>query len=326
MKNKTLLAVALAGHLGFGLPTWAQSQEAPYPGRTVTIVVPYPPGGTTDLIGRTVANQLAETWGRPVVIENRPGAGGNIGAEFVARAPADGYTLLLGPAATHAVNPAVFKNLPYDHVRDFTPVSLLGTVPNVILVGPAVSADTLAGFLAEAKASSPFSFGTPSAGSMSHLIGEMINNVAGIDMQHVAYKGSAPGLVDLMGGHIQAMVDNLPPSVPHIQAGKLRALAITSAQRSPSVPEVPTMQELGYEDFDLEAWFALFGPRGLPQAVVQRLVADIATALEQPKVRTTFAQQGITPAASSSEDLAERVRRDTARFRKVVEDAGIERM
>ncbi len=326
MKRNKIMVVALAGCTGLGVQGAAYAQKIDYPAKAVTIVVPYPPGGTTDLIGRTVAGKLAEKWGQAVVVENRPGAGGNIGAEAVARAPADGYTLLLGAAATHAINPAVFKSLPYDHVRDFTPVSLIGTVPNVILVGPAVPVTTLAEFLAAAKQASSFSFGTPSAGSMSHLIGEMINQLAGIDMQHVSYKGSAPGLVDLMGGHIQAMVDNLPPSVPHVQAGKLRALAVTSAERSPSLPDVPTMIELGYKDFDLEAWFALFGPAGLPQPVLERLVADLAAVLEQPETQAAFALQGIKARPSTSRELAQRVQRDSERFSKAVRDAGIERM
>jgi tripartite-type tricarboxylate transporter receptor subunit TctC len=306
-------------------PLWplAQASEEAFPTRPVKLVVAYPPGGTTDVLARVLATKLGERWKQPVIVENRAGAGGNIGTEGVARATPDGYTLLMGVAATHAINPAVFSSLPYDPVKDFTPISMMGVVPGVIAVRADSPMRSIADLVAQGRKGARLNYGTPSAGSMSHLTGELINQLTGIRMQHVAYKGSNPALTDLLAGHIEVLVDNLPPSMPHIQSGKLRALAVTSPARLPPLPEVPTMIEHGYRGFDLQGWFAVFGPAAMPPALVSRIHADVAAALAQPDLRKHLAGQGIDTQSSTPSELGARVRLDSERLRKVARDAGI---
>jgi len=294
-----------------------------YPSRPVKLLVAYPPGGTTDVLARVLAARLSEKWAQPVIVENRPGAGGNIGTALVAKSAPDGYTLQLGAAATHAVNPAIFKSLPYDYVNDFTPISLAGVVPGVFVVNAQSSVRTLADLIAIASGDGKVSYGTPSAGSMSHLTGELLNQIAGIKMEHIPYKGSNPAVSDLLGGHIQALVDNLPPSLPHVKSGKLRALAVTSPQRSPELPDVPTMLELGYDGFDLQGWFAVFGPARMPERLVVKINSDIVAVLADPDVRTLLNGQGINSQSSTPAELADLVQRDSSRLIKVAAEAGI---
>ena len=220
----------------------ALAQAPAYPSKPIRLVVPFPPGGATDILAREVAQKLTEAWGQSVVVDNRPGAGGNIGAELVARAAPDGYTLLMGTVGTHAINASLYAKLPYDHVKDFAPVILVAGVPNVLVVNPALPVNTVAELIAYAKANpGKLNFASSGNGTSIHLSGELFKVMAGVQMTHVPYKGSAPAVADLISGQVQLMFDNLPPSLPQIKAGKLRALAVTSATRAPALPDVPTM-------------------------------------------------------------------------------------
>lgn len=312
-------ALALCALFTFGADT---ARANGYPTKPVSLIVAYPPGGTTDTLARILASRLSTKWKQPVIVENRVGAGGIIGTEAVAKAAPNGYTLLLGVAATHAVNPAVFKNLPYDYIGDFTPISMAGVVPGVIAVKADSPATSLAELVRLGKRTS-LNYGTPSVGSMSHLVGELFRQLSGIKMEHIPYKGSAPALTDLLGGHIQVLVDNLPPSLPYIREGKIRALAVTSPQRSPELPDVPTMIELGYSDFDLQGWFAVFGPKNLPKELASKISADIAEVLIDPAVKGQLASAGINSQSSTPSELADRIRRDSARMIDVAKHAGI---
>src|SRR5437762_2296200 len=217
-----------------------------YPTRPIRLVVPFPAGGTTDILAREVAQKLTEVLGQAVVVDNRPGAAGNIGSDLVAKSAPDGYTLLMGTVGTHAINPSLYSRMPYDHVKDFAPVILVAGVPNVMEVNPSVPAHTVAEFIAYAKANpGKINFASSGSGTSIHLAGELFKVMTGVQMTHIPYKGSAPALSDLMGGQVQVMFDNLPPSLPQIKAGKLRALAVTSAQRAPALPDVPTVAEAG---------------------------------------------------------------------------------
>ncbi len=224
----------------------AASTQTPYPTKPVRIVVPFPAGGTTDILARAAAQKLSETWGQQVVVDNRPGAGGNIGAELVAKSPPDGYTLLMGTVGTHAINASLYAKMPYDHVKDFAPVILVAGVPNVLVVHPSLPVNSVQELIAYAKANpGKLNFASSGSGTSIHLSGELFKVMTGVQMTHVPYKGSAPALTDLVGGQVQLMFDNLPSSLPLIKAGKLRALAVTSAQRSPALPDVPTVAESG---------------------------------------------------------------------------------
>ncbi len=297
--------------------------ESAFPRHPVKLIVAYPPGGTTDVIARVLAVRLSEIWKQPVIVENRAGAAGNIGTQAAARAIPDGYTLLLGVAATHAINPAVFKQLPYNPVTSFTPISLIGVVPGVIAVRADSPIKSLADLVATGKRGAQINYGIPSVGSMSHLTGELINQLAGIKMQHVAYKGSAPALNDLLAGTVQVLVDNLTPSLPHIASGKVRALAVTSPTRSAELPDVPTVAELGYPGFDLQGWFAVFGPANMPANLVAKVHADVTAALAVPELKAQLTRQGIVAQGSTPAELGARVRHDTERLTKVAHDAGV---
>jgi len=297
--------------------------QAPFPSKPIRIVVPFPAGGTTDILARAVAQKLTETLGQSVVVDNRPGAGGNIGAELVAKSPPDGYTLLMGTVGTHAINPSLYAKMPYDHVKDFTPVILVAGVPNVLVVNPSVPANSVQELIAYIKANpGKVNFASSGSGTSIHLSGELFKTMAGVSMTHVPYKGSSPALTDLMGGQVQLMFDNLPSSLPQIKAGKLRALAVTSAQRASALPDVPTVAEAGLPGFEASSWFGLLAPAGTPKDVVTKLNAEVAKWLATPEAREKLASQGAIAAGQSPDDFTRHIAAETAKWQKVVKESG----
>ncbi len=292
------LAVALTLPLAAGL---AQAQA--FPAKPIRFVVPYLPGGTTDLVARTVGEHVAQKLGQPVVIENRAGAGGNIGMDAVAKAAPDGYTVGFGAISTNALNPHLYRRMPFDPRKDFSAIAMLGYSTIVLEVGPAVPVKDVREFIAHAKQHPGLQFGTAGAGTSMHLAGVMFAQMAGVDLVHVPYKGSVPGITDMVGGHLPAMFDNLPASLPHIQAGKLRALAVAGRQRSPSLPDVPTLAEAGLAGYEVDPWFGLYGPAGMDPKVVQVLNAAFVEALAAPAVRDKLLKAGFTPQGSTPQEL-----------------------
>lgn len=304
---------------------WVSGAHAQgYPTRPVAIVVGFTAGGSTDIITRLLAEDLRKSWGQSVIVENRPGAGGNIGAAYVAKANPDGYTLLMSSPGPLAINASLYSNLPYDHLRDFTPVTLVVHVPLVLVVNPrSVSATTFKAFLAEVRASpGKFFFASTGTGTSSHLAGELLKVQAGLDMTHVPYKG-AVALNDVLSGEsVQCMFATIPSVMGHIRAGKLRAIAVTTAKRTAALPELPTIAESGYPDFEASSWFGLVGPRGLPREVVVKLQADIARALARPEMREKLTQHGVDPVGGTPEAFGEYMRAETAKWAKLVKSSG----
>jgi tripartite-type tricarboxylate transporter receptor subunit TctC len=302
--------------------TLAQAQ--PYPSKPVTIIIGFTAGGTTDIIARLIAERLTKTWGQPIVIDNKPGATGNIGAEFVAKAKPDGYTLLMGSVGPLAVNASLYRKLPFDNLKDFTPITLVADVPNVLVVNPrTVPAKTFTEFVALAKANpGKFFYASTGSGTSSHLSGALLNQLAGTDLTHVPYKG-AVALNDVLSGEqVQCMFATIPSAIQHIHGGKLRALAVTSLKRSGGLPDVPTIAESGFPGFDASSWFGLVGPAALPREIAMKVQSDIAAALKEPALREKFIQQGADPVANTPEQFGEYMRSETAKWAKIVKLSG----
>jgi len=295
-----------------------------YPTKPIRLVVPYPPGGPLDIIARAIGQKLTEAWHQPVVGDNRAGAGGNIGADLVAKSPADGYTLLMGAVATHAINPALYSKIPYDAIKDFAPVALVAQVPNILVVNPAVPAKSVRELIALARAKPGYlNFGSGSTGSTGHLAGELFNTMAGVQMVHIPYKGAAPAMADLLAGQVQLMFDNLANALPNVKAGRLRALAVTTLARSPAMPDLPTIAESGLPGFDLTTWFGLMVPAGTPPEIVARLNAEIVRALNAKDMRERLQKMGAEPLANNTpEHFAAFIRTEAAKYAKVVKDSG----
>ncbi|MDX3906196.1 MAG: tripartite tricarboxylate transporter substrate binding protein [Pigmentiphaga sp.] len=310
-----------AGMLACAAAVAASAQA--YPQRPVRVIVPYPPGGTVDAVARVFADSLSQQLGQTFVVENRAGASGSIGSEAVARAPADGYTLLVN-ASTFAASPLLLKALPYDIHKDFTPITNLGEVPLLITANPGVPAKDLREFIALARqAPGKYFFGASAAGSASHLAEAAISYEAKADIPIVLYKGTGPALTDLMGGHISAVIDAVPSSLPPVKAGRTKALAVTSAQRLLSLPEVPTVAESGLPGFEMVSWYGLWGPAGLPADIVRTLHAAVVTAIESPRVKQTLNEQAFVGKGSAPEAFAAYVRAENARYAKLIKNADI---
>jgi tripartite-type tricarboxylate transporter receptor subunit TctC len=298
--------------------------QQPYPARPIRLIVPYPPGGPTDLIGRTVNELLAKRLGQGVVVDNRGGAATVIGAELAARAPADGYTLLLATVTTLAVNPALSGKLPYDAARDFAPISMLAVQPYLLGVHPGLPATSVAQLVAYAKANpGKLSFASAGVGAGAHLAGEMFKYMAAIDAVHVPYKGTGPALNDLIGGQVSYMFGGISAIYPHAQSGKLRVLAVSSAKRSPAVPEIPTVAEGGIAGYGTSSWNSLVAPRNTPKAIIDRLNAEVNVVLAQPEVRERLKRQGIDPDPGTQEQLAAQIQSEMARFKQLVKTIGL---
>ncbi|HOB65894.1 tripartite tricarboxylate transporter substrate binding protein [Ottowia sp.] len=313
------LAVAAAGAF---VAVGAQAQEA-WPAKPIRFVVPYLAGGTTDLVARTTGDYVSKKLGQSVVVENRPGAGGNIGMEAVAKAAPDGYTIGFGAISTNALNPHIYKKMAFDPRKDFTGVSLLGYSTIVLEVAPSVPARNVAEFIAYAKTKPGLTYGTAGAGTSMHLAGAMFGQMTGTELTHVPYKGSAPGINDLLGGHLPVMFDNLPASLPHIQAGKLRALAVAGKARSPSLPDVPTLAEAGLKGYGVDPWFGVFGPAGMNPKVTERLSEAFREALADPAVKDKLVKAGFTPEGSTGAALDQLAHGEYERLGKVARAAAM---
>ena len=317
MKTFTTFAAALA------FATFAAGALAQYPTKPVRLVVTYPPGGGADLMARLVAPKMAEVLGQPVVVENKPGAGGQIGAGEVARAAPDGYTLMLD-AANHAVNPSLYASLPYDTAKAFQPISLLVRFPNMLVVTASFPAKDVQELIAAAKAKpGSIAFASSGNGSAQHLAGELFRQKAGIDMTHVPYKGGGPSLNDVIGGQVPVFFANMASGLPHVKGGKLRALAVTGSKRSPALPDAPTLAEAGLAGYEVYEWNAIFAPAGTPAPIVAKLFDAITKAMQSPDVRERIAGLGGEIAALSPADTARFVREQTELWSKVVRAGGI---
>jgi tripartite-type tricarboxylate transporter receptor subunit TctC len=315
---------------GFGLllvaavwPPVALAQ-APYPARPIRLIVPYPPGGSTDLLGRTVGEGLAERLGQQVVVDNRGGASTMIGAEIAARAPADGYTLLVGTVTTLAVNRVMLRKLPYDPVRDFDPVSMLAAQPYVLALHPAVPATSVAQLIAYGKsAPGKLTMASPGVGSSGHLAGELFMHMSGAKFTHVPYKGTGPAIIDLLGGHVSMSFSGVTSVKPHAQSGKLRALGVTTAKRSAAMPDTPTIAEAGIPGYETSTWNSLVVPRGTPPAIIQRLNAEVNAILNRPEVRDRLRDQGADPDPGTPAQLSAHIQSEITRFTRLVKAVGI---
>ena len=318
--SSRLVARWSAGLLAAGFAAAALAQS--YPAKPVRIVVPYPPGGPNDIVARTVGQKLSEQLGQPVIVDNKPGASGNIGAESVAKSPADGYTLLLLTTG-HTINPSLYPKLGYDLEKDLAPVTQLTAGPMVVIVNPALPAGNIKELISLAKAKpGTLNFGSAGNGSSTHLAPELFSSMAGIKMNHIPYKGSAPAMTDLMAGQIQVAFDFMISAMPHVKSGKVKALAVTSTTRSPVAPELPTVAESGVPGFEVIGWNGLVAPAATPKEVVARLNAELKKALEQPNVKARFAAQGFSATWTPPEKFGAYIQAEHTKWAKVVKDSG----
>ena len=297
----------------------------PYPARPITLIVPFAPAGSTDVIARVVAEALRVPLGQPVIVENRAGAGGSVGTAAIAKAEPDGYTVGMGTASTLAINPAAYKNLTYDVLADLVPVGMIATVPNIMSINPALPAATMAEFIALAKSQpGKLSYGSSGNGSVAHLMGEQFKLATGTDLLHVPYRGLGPALNDAVGGQIQVLFDNLPTSLPLVEGGKLRALAVSGPARLAVLPEIPTFAELKLDDLNWMAFFGIVAPAKTPAAIVTRLNAAILRALSAPEVRDRLATEQAVVAGGTPDEFVAHIRRELDRMRRAVAAAHIE--
>ena len=322
LRRRAVAATALAAPM-IARHGWAQST---YPNKTVRVVVPFAPAGTTDLLGRIAAAHLTEVWGQQFVVDNKSGAGGNVGAEIVAKAPADGYTLLLGTVGTAVTNQYLYKSMPYDSVKSFAPVALFGEVANVLAVHPSVPVKTAKEYVEYCKqqGAGKVSFGSPAVGGTGHLAMEYFESLAEFKVEHVVYRGSSLVLKDLLAGHIPSTMDNLPPYLPHIQSGTLKALGVSSAKRWFALPDVPTIAEQGFPGFDAAPWWYVAAPAGTPADIVKKLSDELVKASKAPDVIKKIRDAGAAELGGSSEDLAKHMVAENAKWKKVIEAAKLE--
>jgi tripartite-type tricarboxylate transporter receptor subunit TctC len=314
-------ARALAG-AALALAAGAAAAQA-YPAKPIRWIVPFPPGGSTDLLARVVGQKLTEAWGQQVVVENKGGAGGTLGAAEAARAPGDGYTLLMG-AIHHTIATSVYPKLPYDFQRDFAPITVVAIVPNVLVVNPAVPANSTKELIAHAKANpGKLSYGSAGMGTAHHLIGEQFNLQAGVNILHVPYKGSSPAVADLIGGQVQIMYDTVASCLPHIKSGKLRPLAVATAKRSAALPDVPTIAESALPGFEVTTWFGALAPAKTPNELVLKLNGEIVKILAMPEVRKRLLEAGAEPVGNTPAEMAAQIKRETENFGRIVKQAKI---
>ena len=294
-----------------------------YPAKPVRIINPFAPGGATDQIARFMAQRLTEIWGQPVIVENRAGASGAIGVEAVARSAPDGYTLLIGTQTTHAANPALFPKLPYDAVKDFSPLTLEGSTPLALIVHPSISVSTLKDLIAYLKANpAKLSYASGGNGTSQHLTMELLKSMSKTYVVHIPYRGAGPAMADLLGGQVSLMFDNLPTALPQVKAGKLRALAVSSASRSSLAPDLPTVAESGLADFDLVTWFAFFAPAGTPADLVERISSDMRRVLGEPATKERLAAAGVDVRGSSPAEFSQFHRTEVSKWARIVKESG----
>ena len=311
------LAVAAAG----ALPLGALAQN--FPTKPITIIVPFSAGGTTDILARIVGQGLTTELGQSVVVDNKPGAGGNIGGSLAAKAAADGYTLFMGTVGTHAINQSLYKKMPFDPVKDFAPLSRVATVPNLLVAHPSQPFKTVKEMIAYAKANpGKITFGSPGSGASPHVSGELFKSMTGTDLLHIPYKGSAPAMTDLLGGQTSVMFDNMPSAIQHVRSGKLRPIAVTTAKRSPELPDVPTIAEAGVPGYEATSWFGMFAPAGTPKPVLDKLHAALIKVLNQADVKKKIAEQGGDVVAETPDQFAAFIQAESVMWGKVVKESG----
>jgi len=322
---KTLLAAAslVLGAWGVSGTAHAQGASSAYPNRVIRLIVPFAPGGSTDIVARMLAEPLREALGQTVVVENKPGAGGNIGGDLVAKAAPDGYTLLLAAAGPTVINPSLYAKMSYDPARDLAPVTMISRDHNLMAVNAALPVKTVGEFIAYARAhNGQLTFGSPGNGTPAQLAGELLNQSAGLRMQHVPYKGSAPAVADLVAGHITLMIDNMPALLPHVQSGRLRALAVASEKRASGAPDVPTAEEAGLKGFVVTAWKGLMVPAGTPRPIIDKLNQATVKILARPEVARRLVEQGAEPVGNTPEQFAQQIRADTTWWAGLVKSTG----
>ena len=319
------LALATALATGLLAPTLALAQPAGaagYPAKPIHIVVTFTTGGAPDILARLIGERLQANWGQPVIVDNKPGAGGNIGADAVAKAAPDGYTLVLGTVGTHSINGALYTKMPYDMVKDFAPVTLLATTPNMLVVNPELPVKNVQELIALGKKQGKMTFASSGAGTSIHVSGELFKTMTGVDMEHIPYKGRATAIPDVLGGRVTMMFDNMPSSLPLVRDGKLKALGVTSAKRSAAAPDIPTIGEQGLPGFEAVSWFAMFAPAGTPKPIVDKLQVEVKKILALPEVSKKLAEAGLDAVASTPEELAAYQRSEITKWAKVVKDSG----
>ena len=323
--NQAGARVACIARLGLAVLAFTAiaAEAQPFPSKPISLIVPFPAGGTTDVLARALGQELAKSLGQPVIVENKPGAGATLGADFVAKAKPDGHTLLMG-AVHHTIASSVYRKLPYDFQKDLAPITTVALVPNVLVVNPSVPAKTTRELIALAKTpGSKLSYGSNGNGTLQHLIGAQFEGLAGVEMLHVPYKGSGPLTTDLLGGQISMSFDTITPVLAHIKSGKLRALAVTTARRSKALPDVPTLDESALKGFDLGTWFGVLAPAGTPTDVLTRLNTEMVKIIQSADFRHRMDEIGAEPIGNSPEQMAKQIRGDTERFAKLVKDAKV---
>ncbi|HEX2013070.1 MAG TPA: tripartite tricarboxylate transporter substrate binding protein [Roseateles sp.] len=319
-RNRRHMLLALA--LGAAVASGGAMAQA-WPGKPITLVVPFPAGGTTDVLARALADKLAQSLGQPVIVESKPGAGATLGADYVAKSKADGYTLLVG-AVHHTIASSVYKKLPYDFQKDFAPVTTIALVPNVLVVNAATPARNVADLVALLKAQpGKMNYGSNGNGTAQHLIGTQFENLTGTDIAHIPYKGSGPLATDLLGGQITMSFDTVTPVLQHIKGGKLRALAVTTAKRSSALPEVPTLEEAGLKGFNIGTWFGVLAPAATPKDIVARLNTEMVRVIQSAEFRKRMDEIGAEPIGNSQDQMAQQIRGETEKFAKLVKDAKV---
>ena len=316
-------SIASAVVLGAGLLGGTSALAQAYPTKPVTIIVPFAAGGTTDILARIIGQALTAELGQSVVVDNRVGAGGNIGGQAAAKAAPDGHTLFMGTVGTHAINASLYKKMPFDPVKDFAPLTRVANVPNLLVANPAQPYKSVKDLIAYAKANpGKVNFGSSGNGSSIHLSGELFKSLAKVDMQHVPYKGSAPAVTDLLGNQIAIMFDNMPSAIQHVRSGKLVPLAVTTAKRSPELPNVPTIAEAGVPGYEATSWFGMFAPAGTPAPVLAKLNAAIVKVLAQPDVKKKINEQGAEVYSETPEQFAAFIQAESVKWGKVVKESG----
>lgn len=297
--------------------------QAQYPNKPIKMVVPFPAGGTTDIMARAMAAELQKSFGQAVIVENKAGAGGNIGSDFVAKSAPDGYTLLMGTVGTHAINVSLYPKMPYDAVKDFVPVSLVAAVPNVLTAAPTFPINSVKDLIDAAKKDpNKITFASSGSGTSIHLSGELFKQLAGVQMTHVPYKGSSAALPDLMSGQVDVMFDNAPSVMPHIKGGKLKAIAVTSSKRSPALPNVPTIAEVGLPAFEASSWFGVLAPAGTPKDIVDKLSQAIVRSLQTTEIKERLASQGADAVGNTPEQFSAHIKSEIDKWAKVVKASG----
>jgi tripartite-type tricarboxylate transporter receptor subunit TctC len=321
------MQIILSFTVALGFLAWTFAADAQsYPSKPIRFIVPFPPGGGNDTMARTFGQKMTERLGQPVVIDNRPGAGGNIGAETAAHALPDGYTIFLGGVGSHGINPNLMLKPPYDPIRDFAPVSLIASAPMLVVVPLSLPVKSMSDFVQLAKSRpGELNFASSGAGSIAHLAAELLNSMAKIKLEHVPYKGTGPALTDLLAGRVQVMFNSTVSVMPQVRAGKVRALATTAAKRSPTLPDLPTVAESGVPGYEAASWYGVLVPARTPRAIVMKLNSEVAQIAQLPEVRERLAADGADPGGNSPEEFGAFIRRELARWKTVIEQAKIPR-